>query len=155
MIKMIRIANHKNVMLTTSVSGDQALRKILIIEDQEDVRKLIHMSLGNDRYTIHEASNGDTGLALAEQLKPDLILMDIMMPGIMNGYQICGILKEREDFKNTKIIFLTARAQEQDMVDGYRSGCDEYLVKPFSPIRLAEIVDSLLWSDSKTQPEHY
>ncbi|MCB5189961.1 response regulator [Methylobacillus arboreus] len=119
--------------------------KVLIIEDQEDVRKLIHISLGDDQYSIYEANNGDSGLALAEQLKPDLILMDIMMPGIMNGYQICDKLKGEEDFKNTKIIFLTARAQEQDLLNGYRSGCDDYLVKPFSPIRLAEIVESLLF----------
>ncbi|MGY1488078.1 response regulator transcription factor [Methylobacillus pratensis] len=130
------------------------MRKILIIEDQEDVRKLIHLSLGDDQYIIYEANNGDTGLALAEEVKPDLILMDIMMPGIMNGYQICDTLKGKEDFKHTKIIFLTARAQEQDMLDGYRSGCDDYLVKPFSPIRLAEIVESLL-SDSKIQAQRH
>ena len=125
-------------------SGEQELHKILIIEDQEDVRKLIHLSLGDEQYTIYEANNGDSGLALAQQFKPDLILMDIMMPGLMNVYQICDKLKNEDDFKNTKIIFLTARAQEQDMLDGYRSGCDEYLVKPFSPIKLAEIVESLL-----------
>lgn len=130
------------------------MRKILIIEDQEDVRKLIHISLGDDQYAIYEATNGDSGLALAEQLKPDLILMDIMMPGIMNGYQICDTLKGKKDFKNTRIVFLTARAQEQDMLDGYRSGCDDYLVKPFSPIRLAEIVESLL-SDSKIQAQRH
>lgn len=130
------------------------MHKILIIEDQDDVRKLIHLSLGDEQYMIYEANNGDTGLTLAEELKPDLILMDIMMPGMMNGYEICDKLKNKEEFKNTKIIFLTARAQEQDMLDGYRSGCDDYLAKPFSPIKLAEIVDSLLSSNTPRTKHH-
>ena len=118
--------------------------KILIIEDQQDVRKLIRISLEFNNYDIHEASNGDIGLEMAKTIKPDLILMDIMMPGTTDGYQLCSQLKSQDEFKNTPIIFLTARGQEQDIISGYQAGCDSYLTKPFSPIRLADTVESYL-----------
>ncbi|WP_025872200.1 response regulator transcription factor [Methylobacillus glycogenes] len=117
---------------------------ILIIEDHEDVRKLIRISLEFNNYNIQEASNGDMGLERAMELKPDLILLDIMMPGTLDGYQICSILKSQPSYKDTLIIFLTARGQEQDILEGYKAGCDGYLTKPFSPIKLADTVEAFL-----------
>ncbi|MCB5187682.1 response regulator [Methylobacillus caricis] len=118
--------------------------KILIIEDHPDVRKLIRISLEFNHYDIHEASDGETGLEMAKLIHPDLILMDIMMPGRTDGYQLCNTLKSQEEFKSTPIIFLTARGQEQDIISGYQAGCDNYLIKPFSPIKLADTVETYL-----------
>lgn len=121
-----------------------SLKKILIIEDQPDIRKLVKMTMDFKDYEVHEASEAQTGFSMVKAIMPDIILLDIMMPGEINGLQLCVILKSYQRFNAIPIILLTARGQLVDKQAGLEAGADEYLVKPFSPIKLIEAVESLL-----------
>jgi two-component system phosphate regulon response regulator PhoB len=120
------------------------LKKILIIEDQPDIRRLLKMTMDFSNYEVHEASEADSGFGMVKAIKPDLILLDIMMPGEVNGLQLCTMLKSSESFQHIPIVLLTARGQLVDRQAGLAAGANEYLVKPFSPIKLIETVESLL-----------
>ncbi len=120
------------------------LKKILIIEDQPDIRRLLKMTMDFSNYEVHEASEADSGYGMVKAIQPDLILLDIMMPGELNGLQLCTMLKTDDSFKHIPIILLTARGQLVDRQVGLAAGANDYLIKPFSPIKLIETVESLL-----------
>jgi len=120
------------------------LKKILIIEDQPDIRRLLKMTMDFSDYEVHEASEAESGFSMVKAIRPDLILLDIMMPGEINGLQLCTMLKSADSFKHIPIVLLTARGQLVDRQAGLAAGANEYLVKPFSPIKLIETVESLL-----------
>ena len=103
------------------------MKRVLIVEDQADIRKLIRMTLEFEPYEIHEAANGTEGLAQAIAVQPDLILLDVMMPG-MDGLEVCRRIRARG---NVPILMLTARGDETDRVVGLELGADDYLAKPF------------------------
>jgi len=120
--------------------------RILIVDDQPDIRKLIRLTLQHlDDAEVHEADNGGDGWRLAQDIKPDLMLLDVMMPGELDGYQVCAKVKQHPDLgPHTKVILLTARAQQEDLEQGRRAGSDAYLTKAFSPLKLLDLVDSML-----------
>jgi two-component system, OmpR family, phosphate regulon response regulator PhoB len=120
------------------------LKKILIIEDQPDIRKLVRMTLDFNDYEIHDTADAETGLRMVEEIGPDLILLDIMMPGKMDGLALCRLLKGSKDYRDTPLILLTARGQQADREAGMDAGADEYMVKPFSPIKLIEVVEAFM-----------
>lgn len=120
------------------------MKRVLIVEDQPEIRELIHMTLEFENYELHEAPNGDAALQMIEKVKPDLLLLDVMMPGELDGYQVCAALRADPAHATLPIVMLTARAQARDREAGERAGADEYLVKPFSPMVLAETVKRLL-----------
>jgi two-component system phosphate regulon response regulator PhoB len=120
------------------------MKTILIIEDQADIRRLIRWTLEEGDYDIHEASQATVGLSMARSLRPDLILLDIMMPGEIDGLQMCQIVKTDENLKHAVVVLLTARGQVSDREAGKNAGADIYLVKPFKPQLLEEIVQRLL-----------
>ncbi|MEY8876249.1 MAG: response regulator transcription factor [Leptothrix sp. (in: b-proteobacteria)] len=122
--------------------------RILIVEDQVDIRKLIRMTLEFGQFEIHEAADGESGLALARSLKPDVVLLDVMMPGELDGYQVCHAIKLDDALQSVRIIMLTARGQATDVSAGERSGADAYLIKPFSPLELIDRVESMLTPDA-------
>ncbi len=119
-------------------------RKILIVEDQTDLRKLVRMTLEFGDVEIHEAENGAEGLRLAGALRPDLVLLDVMMPGALDGYQVCQRIKADPRLKGVKVVLLTARGQQTDLEHGQKVGSDAYLVKPFSPLELIDKVEELI-----------
>jgi two-component system phosphate regulon response regulator PhoB len=119
-------------------------RKALIVDDQSDIRKLIHMTLEFEDFELHEADNGAEGWRVAQGLRPSLVLLDVMMPGELDGYQVCTQLRADPDHATLPIVMLTARAQESDRRAGERAGASEYLSKPFSPMVLADTVSRLL-----------
>jgi DNA-binding response OmpR family regulator len=120
-------------------------RRALIVDDQPDIRKLIMMTMESESFELHEAENGEMAWLKAQQLKPALILLDVMMPGSLDGYQVCEKVKaDPELASKTKVILLTARGQKTDVERGHEAGCDAYLVKPFSPIELLDTVDRLV-----------
>lgn len=120
-------------------------RNALIVDDQPDIRKLILMTMESEDFTLHETDNGVDALRLAQNLRPAVVLLDVMMPGGLDGYQVCEKIKSDEVLKSaTKVILLTARGQRTDVERGQAAGCDAYLVKPFSPIELLDTVDRLV-----------
>ncbi len=122
------------------------MKRVLIVEDQPDIRKLIRMTLEFEAYEIHEAADGAFGLNLARATKPDIVLLDVMMPGELDGLQVCHRLKNDPATRHIKVVLLTARGQARDREAGQQAGADEYLVKPFSPLQLIETIERLLES---------
>lgn len=117
---------------------------ILIIEDQPDIRSLIRMTLEMGDNEIHEAENGDSGWHMVCALRPDLVLLDVMMPGTLDGYQVCQKIRSEPSVRGTPVIMLTARGQQSDFEKGKQVGATAYLTKPFSPLELIDTVDSHL-----------
>lgn len=120
------------------------MKRVLIVEDQADIRKLIRMTLEFEDYEIQEAGDGASGLRLARDFKPDLMLLDVMMPGELDGLQVCQRIKADEATRHMRVVLLTARGQARDRETGRDAGADEYLVKPFSPLQLIETIERLL-----------
>ena len=119
--------------------------RILIVDDQPDIRKLIRLTLQHlDDAELHEADNGGDGWRLAQDIKPDLMLLDVMMPGGIDGLQVCQRIKNDPALKRTKVVMLTARDQVADRKAAAAAGADHFLAKPFSPIELLETVNRLL-----------
>ena len=105
-------------------------KKILIVDDEQDILDMIKLKLEAEGFDVVEASNGIDGLAAVQKEKPDLVLLDIMMPEL-NGYQVCRELKSNEKLKNIPVVMLTAKAQESDKFWGLETGADDYVTKPF------------------------
>lgn len=119
-------------------------KKILIVDDLGELRKLIRMTLEFGDYELHEADNGVRALELVESIKPDLIVLDVMMPGELDGFQVCERIKKDEKTREIHVLLLTARGQESDVEKGKNVGADSYLVKPFSPLELIELIQKEL-----------
>jgi len=106
------------------------MKKVLIVDDEQDIVESLKFVLENEGYDCYTAYNGDDGLKSAKEIVPDLILLDIMMPK-MNGYKISRLLKFDKKYKDIPIIMLTARSQEEDKLIGEETGANEYITKPF------------------------
>ena len=104
--------------------------KILVVDDEVDLVEMLTMRLEASGYEVITASNGQEGLDKAQNENPDLMLLDVMMP-IMNGYQVCRLLKFDDRFKHIPIIMLTAKTQDSDEATGKQTGADSYIGKPF------------------------
>jgi two-component system, OmpR family, phosphate regulon response regulator PhoB len=120
------------------------MKRVLIVEDQTDIRKLIRMTLEFEDYDIHEAGDGVAGLSKARDVRPDVVLLDVMMPGAMDGLQVCQAIRQDPALRHVKVVLLTARGQARDRESGTSAGADEYLVKPFSPLQLIDTIEALL-----------
>ena len=120
------------------------MKRVLIVEDQADIRKLIRMTLEFEPYEIHEAADGATGLRLASEVRPEVMLLDVMMPGELDGLQVCRQVRADPRLKDTKVLLLSARGQVHDRQAGEQAGADEYLIKPFSPLLLVETIERLM-----------
>ena len=120
------------------------MKRVLIVEDQADIRKLIRMTLEFEPYEIHEAGDGAEGLRLAAAVQPHLILLDVMMPGQLDGLQVCQHVRANPALAGTRVVLLTARGQVKDRDAGEQAGADDYLVKPFSPLQLIETIERLM-----------
>lgn len=118
--------------------------RILIVDDHCDIRKLLRLSFDSTRYQVYEAANGSDALALARRKPPRLVLLDVMMPGGLDGFEVCRQLKADPSLPDLKVLLLTARGQAGDLLAGGVAGADAYLVKPFSPIELIDRVETLL-----------
>jgi DNA-binding response OmpR family regulator len=110
-------------------------KRILVVDDEAHIIELVRVCLEDTDYDVIEAYDGLEALNLARSEKPDLILLDVMMPK-MDGYEVCRTLKAEDDTRIIPIVMLTAKGQEVDKVKGFQSGADSYMTKPFSPLRL-------------------
>ena len=120
------------------------MKKIVIVDDQMEVRELVKVTLQSEDYEIFQAESGEKGIEIARKEKPDLIIMDVMMPGGMDGIEATRILKNDPNTKEFKIIMLTAKSQEFDKEAGFKAGADDYFTKPFSPLELMKKVEETL-----------
>jgi two-component system alkaline phosphatase synthesis response regulator PhoP len=116
---------------------------ILIIDDEEDIRELLKYNLKKEGYLVEVAENGEIGLALMKELKPDLIILDVMMPG-MDGIEVCDAIRSTPGFQQTLICFLTARNEDYSQIAGLDAGADDYVAKPVRPKVLISRINALL-----------
>lgn len=116
-------------------------QKLLIVDDQDDLRKMLRIALGYGKYQLLDAADGASALALARAEKPDVILLDVMMPGELDGFDVCRAIKSDPDLAHAFIVMLTARGQASDYAAGDEAGADAYMVKPFSPTKLIEVIE--------------
>ena len=116
---------------------------ILITDDEPHVVELVRVTLEDERVRVIEASDGTTALALADQLEPELIFLDVNLPDL-SGIEVCRRLRRQPRLAGSSIVMLTAAAQQEDISRGLAAGATQYLTKPFSPVRLLSLVEELL-----------
>jgi len=117
--------------------------KILIAEDEPDIRDLVAFTLRFAGYEVVAANNGEEAVQMASREFPDLILMDVRMPR-MTGYDACRVMKANPELKDIPVVFLSAKGQESEIQTGLDAGAEEYLLKPFAPDELTERVRAIL-----------
>ncbi|MCM3747365.1 response regulator transcription factor [Paenibacillus pasadenensis] len=122
------------------------VHRILVVDDEERIRRLLKMYLEKEGYHIEEAEDGEQALKLASGYDFDLILLDVMLPG-MDGIEVCSRLRQ---IKGTPVIMLTAKGEEMNRVQGFEVGADDYVVKPFSPREIIYRVKAILRRSSAT-----
>ncbi|HAV02069.1 response regulator transcription factor [Chryseobacterium salipaludis] len=118
-------------------------KKILLIDDEEDIRELLTYNLEKEGYSVTTADNGNQGIELARKIIPDLILLDVMMPE-KDGIETCTELRAIRELEKTLIVFLSARSEEFSQLAGYQAGADDYIVKLIKPRVLASKINALL-----------
>lgn len=111
------------------------MHKILVVDDHLDIRKLMRITLDKE-YLVIEAENGDSALDIIRHERPDLVLLDIMMPGKLDGLAVLEAVKGNPELNGTCVVMLTARGQVKDYEAGMLRGADGYFIKPFSPLQL-------------------
>jgi two-component system alkaline phosphatase synthesis response regulator PhoP len=118
-------------------------QKILLVDDEQDILDLIGFNLEKEGFEVHTANNGRTGLEIARRVLPDLVLLDVMMPG-MDGMETCRELRDDSNLKHVLIAFLTARNEDYSQIAGFDAGADDYISKPIKPRVLVSRVKALL-----------
>jgi phosphate regulon transcriptional regulator PhoB len=126
-------------------------QKILVVEDEPDIRKLVNYTLAQERFRVLEAEDGEQGLKIVQREKPDLVILDLMLPGL-SGMELCKLLRERSETEKLPVLMLTAKAGEADRVLGLEMGADDYLTKPFSPRELVARVRAILRRVESAKP---
>ena len=119
------------------------MKKILLADDKEDVRLLVKTTLEGLDYEFHYAANGKEAYDRACQVRPDVIVLDVMMP-VMDGFEACQKIKKDDSIKHIPVVILSAKGQDSDRQKGERLKADAYIVKPFSPLSLLETIESLV-----------
>lgn len=119
------------------------MARILLVDDHSDIRRLIRITLGKS-FDVLEAEDGVTGLDLARETRPDLVVLDIMMPGRLDGLQVLDAIKADPALAHTRVIMVTARGQTSDYEAGMARGADAYFIKPFSPLQLVACIKEIL-----------
>jgi len=117
--------------------------RILVVDDEPDITALVAYHLAKAGYRVSTAANGPDALKAAREERPDVVILDVMLPGV-SGYDVLAELRRREETKDVGVILLTARREEPDRIRGLSLGADDYLTKPFSPAELALRVNALL-----------
>ena len=120
----------------TAAAGPQ---RVLIVEDEPDIMELVLVTLSDEGYQLLEARDGEIGFKLAVEERPDLILLDIMLPK-MDGYEVCRRLKADPHTATMPVLMLTAFGQKREIEEGFKVKADDYIVKPFEPLKLRERV---------------
>ncbi len=120
------------------------MKTVLIVEDHADIRRLIRMTLELEDCRIHEAADADGGMQAVRQLVPDVVFLDVMMPGARNGLDVCREIKADPALRRVKVFLVSARGSSADRAHGLRAGADAYVAKPFSPMELLALLNATL-----------
>ena len=121
----------------------EALERIVVADDEPDIRRLVSFTLRRRGYEVIEADNGEDALALVTSERPQLVVLDVMMPR-MTGHEVARALRARPDTSDVPILMVSAKGQESEVRDGLASGAIGYLIKPFAPRELADRVGAIL-----------
>jgi two-component system alkaline phosphatase synthesis response regulator PhoP len=119
------------------------MARVLVIDDEEDIRELLTYNLKKDGHEVYASENGEKGLITLKECKPDLVLLDVMMPG-MDGIEVCEAIRQMPGFQNTLVCFLTARGEDYSQIAGLDAGADDYVSKPIKPKVLMSRISALL-----------
>jgi two-component system alkaline phosphatase synthesis response regulator PhoP len=117
--------------------------KIVIIDDESDIRDILSYNLIKEGYQVHQAENGKMGIEVCKNIKPDLVILDVMMPG-MDGVEVCEALRKIPGLENILICFLTARNEDYSQIAGLDAGADDYISKPIKPRVLISRINALI-----------
>jgi len=128
--------------------GNKTSQKVLVVDDEEPILELLKYNLEKQGYDVRVASNGLEAVETGKKFRPDLVLLDIMMP-TMDGVETCRQLRSNPDLQNTFIVFLTARAEEYSEIAAFDVGADDYILKPIKPRALMSRISALFRRDSK------
>lgn len=120
-----------------------AKKSILVVDDEQDLLDLIEYNLKQEGFKVFTADSGAKGIEMAKEHHPDLVLLDLMMPG-MSGYEVCETLRSNTSTQSTPIIFLTAKDDEASEIEGLNKGADDYITKPISTVKLVSRIKALL-----------
>ncbi len=126
------------------------MKRVLIVEDQPELRRFIRMILEYRKFAIVEAEDAGSAFALMNQTHPDIVLLDVVMEGPRSGLEVCARIKGDAALRSIPVVIVSALGEQVDRVEGYSAGADDYLVKPFGPLRLIETVERHLghsWQD--------
>ena len=123
---------------------DKIMKKILVVDDQKEVRELVEVTLRSGDFQIFQAKSGQEAVEVAKKEKPDLVIMDIMMPGDIDGLEATRLIKDGFSTMDCQVIMLTAKGQSTDIIKGLGAGADGYCTKPFSSLDLIEKVEEVL-----------
>ena len=130
-------------LMTQASRMESDKAKILVLDDEPDILEIVGYNLRNEGYEVKTALSGKDGIAIAKKFLPDLILLDVMMPG-MDGIETCDIIRQDVNLKHTIIAFLTARGEDYSQVAGFEAGADDYITKPVKPKVLISRLKALL-----------
>ena len=118
-------------------------QRVLVVDDQPDIRRLVRMTLDIGEFEVYEAATGELAIESAIAVNPQVVLMDIMMPGSIDGLGACRAIKADPRLRDVSVVMFTARGQQADIEAGSVAGADAFLVKPFSPLQLLDVVSRL------------
>jgi len=124
--------------------------RILLVDDEADILEFVSYNLKKEKYIVHTSTNGADALKKAKEIKPHLIMLDVMMPGI-DGVETCNIMRSMPELNNTVIVFLTARGEDYSQIAGFDAGADDYITKPIKPKVLISRIKALLRRYVKTE----
>ncbi len=128
------------------------ISRILVVEDEEDINELISYNLGKDGFAVVSVFNGDDALKKVREERFDLVVLDLMLPGIQ-GMELCRIIRNEEGLRHLPIVMLTAKGEEVDRILGLELGADDYMAKPFSPRELSARIRAVLRRSAKSHDE--
>lgn len=118
-------------------------KKIVLVDDEQDILSMLEYNLEKAGYQVHKANDGLKGVELVKKIKPDLVLLDVMMPG-MDGVEVCQTIRDLDDFSQPVIAMLTSRAEDYSQIAGFDAGADDYITKPIRPRLLLSRIEALL-----------
>jgi DNA-binding response OmpR family regulator len=125
------------------------MARILVAEDERDIRELINFTLSFAGHEITQAANGEEAVAKAQEVLPDLIMMDVRMPKL-TGYEACRQMKDIESVKDIPVVFLSAKGQDEEIATGMEVGAIDYILKPFAPDELTQRITEILQQINST-----